>query len=201
MATGLLRRLALAPPAPPEPLAGSLSIQQVYEQHFRYVWRTLRALGVAEAALEDAAHDVFLVVQRKLADFDGQHAQLTTWLYEIALRVGRRYRTQLAKDAQRKVSLPSAHAEPDDAEPELPHATDGHGAFEQRERLSLARRALDVLDADKREAFVLACVEQRSAPEIADITGVPLNTVYSRIRAARKAFAEAVDRLEPRRVR
>src|SRR5689334_17837134 len=111
MATGTLRRSALAPPAPPEPLAGSLTIQQVYEQHFRYVWRSLRALGVADATLEDAAHDVFLVVQRKLADFDGQHAQLTTWLYEIALRVARRYRAQLAKDTQRKLSLLPASAE------------------------------------------------------------------------------------------
>src|SRR5262245_11433026 len=104
MATGTLQRSALAP-AQPELLAGSLTIQQVYSAHFRYVWRSLRGLGVAEHAVEDAAHDVFLVVQRKLAEFDGEHALLTTWLYEIALRVARRYRAQLAKEVQRKVSL------------------------------------------------------------------------------------------------
>src|SRR5688572_30467894 len=105
MATGLLRRLAPAPPERPAPAGGSLSFQQVYEAHFHYTWRCLRGLGVSEQALDDAAHDVFLVVQRKLPSFDGSEARLTTWLYEIALRVGRRYRCQTAKDARRSVSL------------------------------------------------------------------------------------------------
>jgi len=205
MATGILRRLALAPPAPAEPRAGSLSIHQVYELHFRYVWRTLRGFGVADHAVEDAAHDVFIVVQRKLGAFDGEQAQLTTWLYEIALRIARRYRAQTAKEIQRKVSLvPSVDDSGHGDEVAPPIVSDVQHALEQTERLALARRALEALDSDKREVFVLACIEQRSAPEIARITGVPLNTVYSRIRAARRTFAEAVARLEPapsRRVR
>lgn len=204
MATGILRRLAEASPAPAAPsVAGHPSIHDVYQAHFRYVWRCLRGLGVGEHALEDAAHDVFLVVQRKLPSFDGAHAQVTTWLYEIALRVARRYRTQAAKDARRRDA--SAAAEEEDAcgDPfELPSATEAlipaspPCELEQGERLALARRALDALDPDKREAFVLSCVEQRSAPEIARIAGVPLNTVYSRIRAARRLFAAHVARLE-----
>src|SRR6187551_3338264 len=105
MGTGILRPLATAAPPRVEPVAECLSIESVYEAHFRYVWRCLRGLGVREQALDDAAHDVFLVVQRKLSSFDGSQARLTTWLYEIALRVARRYRTQTAKDAQRSVSL------------------------------------------------------------------------------------------------
>jgi RNA polymerase sigma-70 factor (ECF subfamily) len=62
--------------------------------------------------------------------------------------------------------------------------------------LTLAQRALDRLDDDKREAFVLSQVEGMSAPEIAEITGVPLNTVYSRIRVAKLAFQAEVARLE-----
>jgi RNA polymerase sigma-70 factor, ECF subfamily len=198
MATGILRRLALAPPAPAEPSAGSLSIHQVYEAHFRYVWRTLRGLGVAEHAVEDAAHDVFMVVQRKLDDFDGEQAKLTTWLYEIALRVARRYRAQSAKEVQRRVALAPVPDDPERSEDPAPLVSiDLQCSLEQSERLALARRALDALDPEKREAFVLACIEQRSAPEIAEITGVPLNTVYSRLRAARRTFAEAVARLEP----
>jgi RNA polymerase sigma-70 factor (ECF subfamily) len=215
MATGLLRRLAPASPELPAPAVGSLSFQQVYEEHFNYIWRCLRGLGVSEHALDDAAHDVFLVVQRKLPSFDGSEARVTTWLYEIALRVGRRYRSQTAKDARRSVSLGSS--EPDEASAELGpfpvchselHPSRlGHGELvdraqpdpgcelEQSERLALARRALDALDADKREAFVLGCIEQRSAPEIAELTGVPLNTVYSRLRAARRSFAAEITRL------
>jgi RNA polymerase sigma-70 factor, ECF subfamily len=51
------------------------------------------------------------------------------------------------------------------------------------------------LDDDKREVFVLAQVEQMSAKEIADIVGIPMNTVYSRLRAARAAFESEVQRL------
>ena len=199
MATGLLRRSALASPAPAVPATGSLSIEQVYEAHFHYVWRCLRGLGVREQALDDAAHDVFLVVQRRLVEFDGTQARLTTWLYEIALRVARRYRTQTAKDAERSVSLVPPHD--DGAGIELCASPRDEGAceLEQAERLGLARRALDALDAEKREAFVLGCVEQRSAPEIAELTGVPLNTVYSRLRAARRLFAAEIARLEAAR--
>lgn len=200
MAPSILRRLAVASPPPEEPAQGSLSIEAVYEAHFRYVWRCLRGLGVREQALDDAAHDVFLVVQRKLSSFDGGDARLTTWLYEIALRVARRYRTQTAKDAQRSVSLVPPEPE-EESELALPVQTCSPCELESAERLALARRALAVLDADKREVFVLGCVEQRSAPEIAELTGVPLNTVYSRLRAARRAFAAEVTRLEATRGR
>jgi RNA polymerase sigma-70 factor, ECF subfamily len=204
MATGLLRRLALASPDVAPPAAGSLSFQQVYEAHFQYIWRCLRGLGVSEHALDDACHDVFLVVQRRLPSFDGSQARVTTWLYEIALRVGRRYRCQTAKDAQRSVSLAPEHddaGEPATAELAASDQGDPGCELEQAERLALARRALAALDAEKREAFVLGCVEQRSAPEIAELTGVPLNTVYSRLRAARRLFAAEIARLEAARGR
>jgi RNA polymerase sigma-70 factor, ECF subfamily len=201
MATGLLRRFALAPAAPAALATGSLSIQQVYEAHFHYVWRCLRGLGVSEQALDDAAHDVFLVVQRKLESFDGNDARLTTWLYEIAIRVARRYRSQTAKDAQRRVSLVVPQDDDGDAELDVVPCAAVVCELEHTERLALARRALDALDAEKREVFVLGCVEQRSAPEIAELVGVPLNTVYSRLRAARRLFAAEITRLEAARGR
>jgi RNA polymerase sigma-70 factor, ECF subfamily len=201
MVTGILRRLAPASPAHAVPVTENLNIEQVYAAHFQYVWRCLRGLGVSEHALEDAAHDVFLVVQRKLPSFDGSRALLTTWLYEIALRVGRRYRAQMAKDVSRRVSSLPAHLEElENPALESPSA-DVSCELEQAERVALARCALSALDADKREAFVLGCVEQRSAPEIAELTGVPLNTVYSRIRAARRLFAAEIARLEAIRAR
>lgn len=176
------------------PADGS-DIERIYAEHVRYVWRCLRALGVRDAALDDAVHDVFLVVQQKLAQFDGQ-AAVTTWLYAIALRIARRARATARKDAWR-----FATGEGDDTlpEPVTAHAvsTDHpERALERGERLSLARRALERLDDDKREAFVLSQVEQRSAPEIVAITGLPLNTVYSRVRAAKAAFQAEVARLE-----
>ncbi len=194
MAAGTLEPTPFAPGRTDARPDEAPDIDRVYAEHFRYVWRCLRALGVRDAALDDAVHDVFLVVQQKLAQFDGQ-AALTTWLYAIALRVARRARAAARKDAWRFAPMETA----EDGGAQTPHALASEHpehALERGERLSLARRALDRLDDDKREAFVLSQVEQRSAPEIAEITGLPLNTVYSRVRAAKLAFQAEVARLE-----
>ena len=61
--------------------------------------------------------------------------------------------------------------------------------------MALARRALAALDDEKREVFVLARIEEMSAPEIATVVGIPINTVYSRLRAARLAFEAEITRL------
>ncbi len=172
-------------PASPAP-APSLDLAAVYEQHFRYVWRCLRSLGVYDTQLDDALQDVFMVVQQKLGAFDGR-AELRTWLYAIALRIARKYRDRRRREP---ASLDAAH----DSQPELVLARTGEGAALHNERLQLARAALDTLSDEQREVFVLARVEQMSAPEIAEIVGAPLNTVYSRLRAARLAFEAEVAR-------
>jgi RNA polymerase sigma-70 factor, ECF subfamily len=191
MAAGILGSRALSK-GPPEraPAAAGPDFAAVYEAHFRYVWRCLRSLGVRESALDDAMQDVFLVVQRRLVEFDGQ-VELRTWLYAIALRVARKHWTRAHKDQTRTESSDTL------SESALP-VTDGEHVAESNERLSLARRALATLDDDKRVVFVLARVEQMSAPEIAAILSVPLNTVYSRLRAAREAFEAEVRRLQLR---
>jgi len=166
----------------------ALDLAGVYEAHFRYVWRCLRSLGVRDSLLEDALQDVFIVVQRRLAEFDGQ-AELRTWLYAIALRIARKYKERARREP---ASLEAAREQT----PELPAAPEPSAdAAVANERLALARQALAALDDDKREVFVLSRVEQMSAPEIADVVGIPLNTVYSRLRAARLSFDAEVARL------
>src|SRR5262245_51390426 len=61
------------------------ALETIYRQHFRFVWRSLRRLGVRDADLPDAVHDVFLVVQRKVAAFEGR-SSVRTWLYAICMR-------------------------------------------------------------------------------------------------------------------
>jgi RNA polymerase sigma-70 factor (ECF subfamily) len=53
---------------------------------------------------------------------------------------------------------------------------------------------LDDLDEAKREVFVLAELQELTVPEIAQSIGIPVNTAYSRLRAARQAFEEALAR-------
>lgn len=188
MAAGTLGNRAEAKGAPvSRPALAPPSIAVVYEEHFRYVWRCLRGLGVREASLDDALQDVFLVVQRRLQEFDGR-GELRTWLYAIALRVAHKYWSRAHKDSARA-------AEPELAESAAPSADLEQGA-EQKQRLELARAALSALDDDKRTVFVLARIEQMSAPEIAQVLGIPLNTVYSRLRLAREAFEAEVRRLQ-----
>src|SRR6185369_18089829 len=68
-----------------------LSVRAVFDEHARYVWRALRHLGIPEADVEDLCQEVFVVVQRKLAEFEGR-SELRTWLYGICLRVAADHR-------------------------------------------------------------------------------------------------------------
>lgn len=166
------------------------ALATVYQDYFKYVWRCLRSLGVDTNTLDDAVQEVFLVVSRKLDEFDGR-SKVSTWLYAIVLHIARRHRAAAATRARRIISgsaetfaLGSSHAQ-----------GDLRVEVEKNEQLALAQRALETLDDAKREVFVLACVEGMSAPEIADVTGVPLNTVYSRLRIAKQQFEQAVEEL------
>ncbi|HKU43806.1 MAG TPA: sigma-70 family RNA polymerase sigma factor [Polyangiales bacterium] len=158
-----------------------LVFETVYGRHFRAIWRTLRRLGVRDAQLDDAAQDVFVVVYRKLAEFDGR--SLRGWLYAIAVRVASDYR----RDAARRSAVPLSELVADAA---LGPAQ----ISELHESLQLLYVLLDQLDVAKRTVFVLGELEQLSAPEIAEALGVNLNTVYARLRAARREFDAALTR-------
>ena len=76
-----------------------------------------------------------------------------------------------------------------------------HEQLQRAEATRLVHSLLDTLSEEQREAFVLAQLEKLSAPEIAEVLGLPVNTVYSRIRLARRAFNEAGRRLRAREER
>jgi RNA polymerase sigma-70 factor (ECF subfamily) len=165
-----------------------LSVEEVYQKHFKYVHRQLTRLGVRAELVDDAVQDLFMIVHNKLHTFDGK-VPVTTWLYAIALRVARRYR-------ERQDKRP-----PEDFEEHIT-GTDPERDAHARLTLEIARRALDTLDDEKREVFVLSEIEQMSAPEIAEIMGTPVATVYSRLRTAKQTFFNAARRLQlPRQPR
>lgn len=163
--------------------APAARFEAIYDEHFDFVWRSLRRMGVPEASAEDAAQDVFLVVHRRLQDFEGR-SSLRTWLFGIALRVARSHRRRIARKGKHE-PLPADVV----SDGELPEDT-----VQRRRAAAFLDQFLDGLDQDKRAVFVLAELEQMTAPEIEAALGVKLNTVYSRLRAARKAFEAAVAR-------
>jgi RNA polymerase sigma-70 factor (ECF subfamily) len=165
-------------------------------------------LGVPESALDDATQDVFVIVHRRLSEFEGR-SQLTTWLYRIAYHTAQHYfrhgvrhpshavpsslenQPALHTDAAGHVSLESSNGLA-----ALPSANScPQEVYSQKQAVERLYLVLDQLDNEKRAVFVMAELEQMAAPEIAHVLRVPTNTVYSRLRAARQQFNALVDQL------
>jgi RNA polymerase sigma-70 factor, ECF subfamily len=172
----------LSPPAE-EPLG----FEAVYERNFAFVWRNAQRLGVDPGLLDDVVQDTFLVVHRKLHEFE-RRAELRTWLFAILRRVIADYR----RTVRRKPAGVTAPAD-------LERLRDAGGVSDDASRVEAAElvgRVLRTLDAEKREVFVLAELEQMTIAEVADALGINRNTAWSRLRAARQLFEAELDRLE-----
>ena len=80
------------------------TLAQIYEAHFDFVWRNARRLGVPEASADDVTQDVFMVVQRRIADFDGR-GPIQAWIFGICVRVVRDHRRSFRRKGERNVPL------------------------------------------------------------------------------------------------
>ena len=160
----------------------ALDFDTLYADYFRFVWRSLRRLGVLESLLDDAAQDVFIAVHRRLRDYEPRCSP-KAWLFAIARRVASDYR----RSARRK----GGHA-PLPATVEA-GTRDGPAASAARNRAArIVLEFLEQLDLEQREVFILSELEQMTAPEIAEALSVNPNTVYSRVRSARRALHDFV---------
>jgi len=152
-----------------------------YDAEFEAVWLYLRRLGVPEADVEDAVHDVFVVAHRRYGSYDASRP-LRPWLLGIAFRIAAQWRRR----HRLEVSVP-------DPEPERPdegRAPDEIVASEQtRSRL---QAALSLLDMHQRAVVVMHDLNGIPVPEIATSLDVPLNTVYSRLRLGRAKISAAL---------
>ena len=160
-------------------VARSLVFDEVYTSHVAFVWRTLRTFGVVDAQLEDAVQDVFVVVHRRLPEWEGR-AAITTWLFAIARRVASSHRRRTTSD--RTELLVDDRAGGDDT----------FAAMSRAQAAATVLAILDQMDDDKRTVFALVELEQLSVPEVARMLDLKLNTAYSRLRLARHAFELAV---------
>jgi RNA polymerase sigma-70 factor (ECF subfamily) len=163
-----------------------MNFRALYDDHFRFVWRSLRRLGVRESDAQDAAQDVFLVVHRQLPEFEGR-SKVTTWLFGICFRVAadRRKRAHVRRRAEGNDPLPDA---PDER-------TDVAAEAERRQGLALLEVLLDELPLEQRAVFTLFELEGMTGDDIAETLEIPLGTVYSRLRLARAAFRRAAARV------
>lgn len=193
-----MRSLVSAPLGPgtaadaPASLRTWADFETIYREHFRFVWRTVRRLGIEGALVDDVVQEVFVVVHRRLGDFEGRSAA-KTWLYGIVRRVVADHRRTLRRKPLG--TAPEAEALDAASSPEEgPEAS-----AQQAERVRLLHQLLMQLDEAKREVFILAELEGLTLAEIAEALGVNANTVASRLRAARREFEAALE--EQRRPR
>lgn len=161
------------------------SFDDVFHEQAPFVWRSLRYLGVAESDVPDVCQEVFVVVHRRLSEFEGR-STVRTWIYGICLRAAHAWRRRGTRREMPVAELPDQEA------PERPdRALDA----EQARRILLD--ALDRLDPVQREIYVLHEIEELPMREIAEIVGCPMQTAYSRLHVARERVASSVRR--PRR--
>lgn len=174
-ATLALRTESISADGPP------LDFDAVYAEHFDFVWRNLRRLGVPESCLRDATQEVFLVVHRRLGEFIPR-GTMRSWLYSILRRVA------LAQKRQYRLQLRSGTAPIDPLIDEFVCNPESDAIRGQSLRLLL--ELLGRLDDDKRAALVSVDLEGMSVPEACVALEVNPNTLYSRLHAARRLMRE-----------
>jgi RNA polymerase sigma-70 factor (ECF subfamily) len=151
----------------------------LFTEHAAFVWRLLRRLGVSEHDVEDVAQEVFLAVHQRLASFRGE-SRLATWVGAVCVHKAADHR----RKAYRRRESPS-----DVLVVEL--APDQERSLQHKRQLAELDRVLAQLPDAQREVLVLHEFGELSVAEIAEATGTPPKTVYTRLYAAREKVCAA----------
>jgi RNA polymerase sigma-70 factor (ECF subfamily) len=157
----------------------------VFRDHAAFAWRVLRRLGVPDSDVADVCQEVFLVVHRRLPEFEGR-SQLRTWVYGICIRTASDYRKRGVRREIPTEAVPEESSTPSERPDEQ---------LAMRQARARLDEVLDGLDDDKRAVFVLFEIERLSMKEVAESLECPLQTAYSRLHAARALVTDAVAKM------
>jgi RNA polymerase sigma-70 factor (ECF subfamily) len=182
-------RGARHPRAEPLDAEARRDFARVYEEQFEFVWRSLRLLGVRRDALADVSQDVFSTIARQLGRFEGR-SSLRTWVFGIVQNIASNHRRARARKQDRLQPLEGQVVSPDPSP--LAHT-------EGREAADAVLEFCEGLEESRRAVFVLGLLEGVPAPEIAALLGIPVNTVYSRVRTLRDALERHLSKREVER--
>jgi RNA polymerase sigma-70 factor (ECF subfamily) len=161
------------------------AFDQIMRRHEDRVFSVcLRIMGDRDAAL-DATQETFLTTFRKAGQFAGNSA-LGTWIYRIAVNT---CYDQLRKQKRKRTDPIPDHLDPADRSAE--DAIDSAGLRPE------IQRALAAIPIDFRSAVVLSDVEGMSLPDVAEVLGVPLGTVKSRVFRGRRLLARELGNQNP----
>jgi len=157
-------------------------LARIFSEQADFVWRSLRRLGVPAADVDDAVQEVFLVVHRRISEYEDR-GLLRAWLFSISRQISSHYHRSAQRSEDRQRGLVMNAAAPDLEE-----------VLARREAEQIVNKFLDELEEPQRMVFYLSDIEGMTAPEIAAALDVNLNTVYGRQRQARKRFEEVIRR-------
>lgn len=156
-----------------------LAMQVLYARHHVRVYRFVLRLVSNPTTAEDLISEVFLDVWRQADRFEGK-SQVTTWLLAIARfkalsTLRRRSDEELDEDK-------AASIEDTSDDPEI--------AAQKKDKSEILRKCMTALSPDHREIIDLVYYHEKSVEEVAEIVGIPENTVKTRMFYARKKLAE-----------
>ena len=155
---------------------------QAFQDELDYVYRTLRRLGTAPSEVDDLAQEVFLALRRCWADYDSSRP-LRPFLFGISFRIASAYERKRRREvAFGVVDVGDAGPGPDDA-------------LQSKQARALVLAALDRIPLPRRAVMVMHDIDDVPVREVASILEIPLFTVYSRLRKARRELEAAIRRM------
>jgi RNA polymerase sigma-70 factor, ECF subfamily len=164
----------------------TLTAERVFREFAPRVYHLARRMLGNEADAQDVTQEVFLQVVRKLDTFRGESA-FPTWLHRVTVNAALAFRRKRAQQKDKRVPDPLEHFDPQGL----------HGAPVKRwsirpdqpvlekEQHRVIEESIARLPEAYRDIYVLADVEQLSNAEIADILGLSVSAVKSRLHRAR----------------
>lgn len=175
------------PLAQPRSSASKLDVAEIYDAHAAFIGRVIQRLTGDGPHVDDLLQETFIVAFRRRGDFDGR-AAVRSWLYGIASNLCRRH----SRGQRRLWRFRSRLAR----EPRAPAPPSPEREVERSQAAALVHAALQQLPYRQREAFVLYELEGLQGREIAELLGIPIGTVWTRLHNARRAFAAQVRQSE-----
>jgi len=180
-----------------ETLAGNqLSFQLLVERYQDRIFGLSRHYTRNAVELEDLVQDTFIKAYRRLETFQHQ-SSFSTWLYRIGVNTCLDFLKRRGRSPVQAVEDPELLGTPSDG-PRSGAALSAPDAQLEREEIAqVTREAMDELPEIFRTVLVLREFEEMAYQDIADLLGISIGTVESRLFRARARFKEAVLRLHP----
>jgi RNA polymerase sigma-70 factor (ECF subfamily) len=169
-------------PSPSPGLSADEACLDAFQRELDYVYRTLRRLGTAPSEVDDLAQEVFLALRRSWNDYDPERP-LRPYLFGIAFRIASAYERKRRREvAFGVVEVGDAGPGPDDA-------------VQSKQARALVLAALERIPLPRRAVLVMHDIDDVPVGQVAAVLDIPMFTVYSRLRKARRELEAAVRRM------